>query len=194
MFGKLLPYFLALVVIEIIVILILIVWIFNDAGFLASIYNFIGNSSIAFDFFNFIADWAEAISGVVVLGALVIVFISFKKFQRSRSVNRLHNWARNGVVLLAQYRQASPGEDDSAAERYAEATVLLDKLMATSSMALSDARNLGGEINARTIRTVDEVRAIKVKLAKEDESLFEDLPALQHDFADVMIIAFEFIK
>lgn len=195
MFGKLLPYFLALVIIEVIVIIILVIWIFKDtSGFFASVYDFISKSPAAFNILDFIADWAEAISGVIILAALVLVFISFRKFQRGRAINRLHNWARNGVVILAQYRQESTGDADSPTELYEEVKVLLDKLMAKSSPALADAGNLRGEINIKTRETVNELRAIKVKLANEDESLFDDLQALQHDFADVMILAFEFIE
>jgi ABC-type multidrug transport system fused ATPase/permease subunit len=189
MFGKLLPYFLALVIIEVIVIIILAIWTFQG-----TIYDFISKSSVAFNILGFIADWAEVITGAIVLAALVLVYISFRKFQRGRAINRLHNWARNGVVILAQYRQESAGAADSPAERYEDVGVLLDKLMAKSSPALADARKLRGEIHARTRKTVEELRVVKVKLANEDESLFDDLQALQHDFADVMILAFELIK
>jgi hypothetical protein len=195
MFGKRLPYFIALLVIEVIVIVIIVIWTFKDtSGAFRSAYDFIGKSSVFFNIFNFIWDYAEVISGIVVLAALVIVFISFKKWQRERAVNRLHAWARNGVVLLAQYRKETADDDDSPAEWYQEVQVLLKKLLADSDLALADARILRGEINTKTVRTVDVLRIVEAKLAKEDESLFEDLPDLQHDFADVMILAFEFIK
>jgi hypothetical protein len=195
MFGKRLPYFIALLVIEVIVIVIIVIWTFKDtSGAFRSAYDFIGKNSVFFNIFNFIWDYAEVISGIVVLAALVIVFISFKKWQRERAVNRLHAWARNGVVLLAQYRKETADDDDSPAEWYQEVQVLLKKLLADSDLALADARILRGEINTKTVRTVDVLRIVEAKLAKEDESLFEDLPDLQHDFADVMILAFEFIK
>jgi hypothetical protein len=195
MFGKRFPYFLALVIIEVIVIVIVVIWAFKDtSGPFASIYDFISKSPVALNVLGFIADWAEAIAGAVALVALVILFISFKKFQRSRAINRLHNWARNGVVILAQYRKESADDSDSPVGRYEEVGVLLEKLMANSRLALADARNLRGEINIKTMKTVDGLRAVKEKLANEDESLFDDLQALQHDFADVMILAFEFIK
>ncbi len=189
MFGKRLPYFLALVIIEVIVVIIVVIWTFKGA-----IYNFISKSSVVFNVLGFIADWAAAISGAVALVILVILFISFRKFQRSRAINRLHNWARNGVVILAQYRQESADDSNSTAERYEEVGVLLEKLMAHYKLALADARYLRGEITIKTMKTVDELRAVKEKLANEDESLFDDLQVLQHDFADVMILAFEFIK
>jgi hypothetical protein len=106
----------------------------------------------------------------------------------------LHIWARNGVVILAQYRKKSADDADSPAERYEEVSVLLDKLMANATLALADARRLRGEINAKAVQTVEELRVLKEKIANEDESLFDDLQDLQHDFADVMILAFELIK
>jgi DNA polymerase III psi subunit len=72
--------------------------------------------------------------------------------------------------------------------------VLIDKLITNSSFALADARILRGEINEKTRKTVEVLHVIREKLAHEDESLFDDLQTLQHDFADVMILAFEFIK
>jgi hypothetical protein len=188
LFGKRLPYFLALVIIDVVVIIISVLWSFQG------VYDFFSKIPAAFHFFNFIADWAGAISGVVVLAALALLFISFRKFQRRRAIHRLHNWARNAVVILAQYRQRSASVADSPAERYEGAKVLLEKLMAKASLALADARNLSGEIYDRTRETIDGLRAMEAKLASGDESLFDDLQTLQHDFADVMILAFEFIK
>jgi ABC-type multidrug transport system fused ATPase/permease subunit len=189
MFGKRLPYFLALVALEVIVIVILILWISKGA-----VYDFLSKSQTASNIFSFIADWAEAISAAIIFAALVIVFISFRKFQWGRSINRLHTWARNGVVILAQYHKASADDTDSPAERYEEVGVLLERLMTNSALALADARRLRGEINAKTVKTVEGLHTIKEKLANEDESLFDDLQVVQHDFADVMILAFEFIK
>lgn len=195
LFGKRLPYFLVLVVLEIIVILILVVWLFKDtSGFFTSIYNFIAKSSVFFNILDFIARWAEVISGVIILTALIITYISFRKYMRGRAINRLHSWARNGVVVLAQYRQESPGGRGSGSERFKEAASLIGKLMVGSSQAFSDARKLSGEISTRARKTVEELRAAKRKLANGDESLFDDLQALQHEFADVMILAFELIK
>jgi hypothetical protein len=188
-FGKRLPYFLALVILEVIVIAIVVIWTFKGAA-----YNFISKSSAAFHFFNFIADWSLAFSGAIVVAALAIAYISFSRFRRERAVNRLHTWARNGVVLLAQYRKESAAETDSLAERYEEAGLLLDKLMANTKLALADARILRGEINDKALKTVEALHAVREKLASEDDSLFDDLQALQHDFADVMILAFELIK
>jgi hypothetical protein len=195
MFGKRLPYFIALLVIEVIVIVIIIIWTFKDtSGAFRSAYDFIGKSSFFFNIFNFIWDYAEVVSGVVVLLALGIALFSFKKWQRHRSVNRLHNWARNGVVVLAQYRKETATDDDSPADRYKEIGVLIDRLLANSNLALTDASILRGEIDAKTRKTVDGLHAVKEKLTSEDASLFDDLPDLHHDFADVMILAFEFIK
>jgi hypothetical protein len=194
-FGKLLPLFLVLIIFQLIVLVIVVIWAYQDSsGPLKAAYDFIGKSPVAFDVFNFITDFAEIISGVVVFIALVILIISLRKFQRGRAVNRLHNWARNSVVVLAQYRQANPDDDDSGSDRYEGVRVLVDKLIANSNFALADARALRGEIHDKTRRTVAALHTVREKLASEDDSLFDDLQTLQHDFADIMILAFEFIK
>jgi hypothetical protein len=192
-FGKWLPYFLALLGVEIILIFITVVWVFKDSG-LKPVYDLFSRNPVVFNVLEFMADWAEAISGAIAIIALVILYIGFRKLQRSRAVNRLHIWARNGVVVLAQYRKETGDDADSPTERYGKVEAVLEKLMATSGQALSDASVLGGEIHGRTKGAVEGLRTIKVKLSGEDVSLFEDLEALQHDFADVMILAFEFIK
>jgi hypothetical protein len=194
-FGKLLPLFLALLIIQLFIIIVVVIWTYQDSsGLLKSAYDFIGKSPVAFDVFNFIMDFAEIISGIVVLLALFILVISLRKYQRSRAVNRLHNWARNSVVVLAQYRQANPDTGDPGSDRYEGVRVLLDKLITNSKFAIADARALRGEINDKTRKTVEALHAIREKLANEDDSLFDDLQTLQHDFADIMILAFEFIK
>jgi hypothetical protein len=195
MFGKRLPYFIALLVIEVIVIVIIIIWTFKDtSGAFKSAYDFIGKNSVFFSIFDFIWDYAEVISGVVVLLALGIVFFSFKKWQRDRSINRLHTWARNGVVVLSHYRKETADDSDSPDDRYKEVGVLIDRLLANTDVALADASILRGEIDAKTKKTVEGLYAVKEKYDNEDTSLFDDLSDLQHDFADVMILAFEFIK
>ena len=193
MFGKRFPYFIALLAFELFVILIIIVWTFRgNEGFFRSIYDFIAGSRVALNIFDFIWDYAEAISGVIVMAALLLLFFSFKKFQRDRAVNRLHAWARNGVVVLAQYRQQAA--DDSPAYRFGEVKVLIDKLVESSKPVVDDARVLGGEINTRARKTVAGLLSVQQKLAAEDASLYDDLQDLQHDFADVMILAFESVK
>jgi hypothetical protein len=193
MLGKRFPYFIALLAVQLILILITVVWTFHGSvGFFGSIYDFIARSPGAFSVFDFIWEYAEVFSGVVVLAALALLFFSFKRFRRGSAVDRLHAWARSGVVALAQYRQQTAG--DSSAARYFDVKVMIDKLVVNSKLALEDARVLGGEIYTRVRKTVAGLGAVQLKLAGEDPSLFEDLQDLQHEFADVMILAFELVK
>ncbi len=192
-FGKWFPYFLALLILQIIVIIIVVIWTFNDSGVFMSIYDFLGKSPAAFSVFDFIADHAEYISAFIVLLELGIIIISLRKFQRIRAVNRLHNWARNSVVILAQYRQALES-DSPGGDKFEKVRILVVKLIANSNTTLADAGTLGGEIKDKTRKTVEALRAVREKLINEDDSLFDDLQTLQHDLADIMILAFEFIK
>ncbi len=192
-FGRWLPLFLSLLIFQVIVLVIVVIWTFRDSqGVLGSAADFISKSPVAVDIFTVITDYAEIISGFVVVVALVILFISIRKYQRGKAVNRLHNWARNSVVTLAQYRQAADTGD--SVDKWEEARVVIVKLTTDYKSILSDARVLGGEIHDKTRVTVSLLRGAREKLVNEDESLFEDLQTLQHDFADIMILAFEFIK
>jgi hypothetical protein len=193
LFGKRLPYFIALLVLELLVIFIIVIWTFRGTdGVFRSVYDFLSGNRVVLNIFEFIWNYAEALSGIIVLVALLLLFISFMKYRRERAVNRLHSWARNSVVVLAQYHQQSAA--DPPAGWYIEVKAVLDKLTDGSRLALDDARVMGGEINARTRKTVEGLRAVREKLAAEDASLYDDLQDLQHDFADVMILAFEFVK
>ncbi len=189
------PFFLALIVLQVIVIIIVVIWTFEDSsGFIRSIYNVLVKNPVVFDVFNFIADYADIFSGLVVCAALYLLLVSLRKYHRDRAVSRLHNWARNGVVVLAQYRQEKPPASSSPLDSSEELRLVLDRLIESSKVALNDAKYLGGEVNDKARLTVEELRIIREKLADEDNSLFDNLQRLQHDFADTMIVAFELIK
>jgi hypothetical protein len=171
MFGKRLPYFIALLVIEAIVIVIIVIWTFADtSGGFRSAYDALTGVPVLSGIFNFIWDFAEAISGIIVLAALALVFVSFRKWQRGRATTRLHGWARNGVVVLAQYRKEIDAGDDPVADRYAGAGILIDKLLAKAGLALDDAHRLGGEIDVKVRKTVPGLHTAKEKLPDEDVS------------------------
>jgi hypothetical protein len=189
------PYFLALIVVQVFIIIIVAIWIFGDSGgFMHSIYNLFVKSPAVFGVFNFIADYADIFSGLVVCAALYLLLVSLRKYHRDRAVNRLHNWARNGVVVLAQYREHKPNPGNPSLDRFEELRLVLDKLLDSSKVALGDAGYIGGEANDKTKVTVEELRIIREKLADEDSSLVDNLQELQHSFADTMIIVFELIK
>jgi len=194
-FGKRLPYFLALIVVQIFVIIVIVIWTFEESsGFIHSIFNLFVKSPAVFGVFNFIADFADIFSGLVVCVALYLLFVSLRKYHRDRAISRLHNWARNGVVVLAQYRQQKPGAGRAPLDRFEELRLVLDRLLDSSKVALGDARYIGGEVNDKTRLTVEELRILREKLANEDNSLLDNLQEIQHSFADMMIIAFELIK
>ena len=67
-------------------------------------------------------------------------------------------------------------------------------LKANYHTVLADARVLGGELDANAKKAVDTLFAIDEKVAKQDESAFEDLRTLQHNVAEVMISTFESLK
>jgi hypothetical protein len=193
-FGKRLPYFLALIVVQVLIIIIVVIWTFEgSSGFIQSIYNLFVKSPAVFGVFNFIADYADIFSGLVVCAALYLLLVSLRKYHRDRAISRLHNWARNGVVVLAQYRE-KPGVGDPPLDRFEELRLVLDKLLESSKVALGDARYIGGEVNDKTKVTVEELRIVREKLADAASSLVDNLQELQHSFADTMIIVFELIK
>jgi hypothetical protein len=144
--------------------------------------------------FNTITDFSAAISGFVVCLALGILLLNLRKYRRGRAVIRIHSWARNGVVALAQYRQENADVTDYQVGSFDGVKAVMDKLGNNIRVVINDARILGGELNDKTKQTVATLDTIKEKLVTDDDSLYEDLKVLQHDMADIMIRAFEIMK
>jgi hypothetical protein len=194
-FGKQVNAFLALLAFQILVIFVVVVETFgNSGGPIQALYDLISKSPGLLGIFDTIADYSSALSGMVVCIALVILLFNLRKYQRDRAVIRLHNWARNGVVALAQYRQENAGTTEGDPENLNGVKNILDKMNSGLGVVNTDARILGGELNNKIQKTIGVLHTIEDKLGNRDNSLSEDLQNLQHDLADIMIRAFEIFK
>ena len=194
-FNKQVNAFLALLIFQILIIFVVVVETFQDLGGpIHSFYKLISKSPGLLGIFQTITDFSAAISGFVVCIALVILLFNLRKYQRDRAIIRLHNWARNGVVVLAQYRQENADTADSQEENFDGVKAILDKMNANLRLVIADARILGGELNEKIKKAIGVLQVMEVKLVNNDKSLFADLQDLQHDLADIMIRAFEFFR
>ena len=194
-FGKHTNAFIALFIFQVFIIFVVLIVTFqNSGGPIQSLYQLISKSPGILGMFNTITDFSAVISGFVVCLALGILFYNLRNYQRDRAVIRIHSWARNGVVALAQYRQENADTGDHEAGGFYGVKAVVDKLDENIRMVITDARILGGELNDKTKQTVSILDTIKEKLVTNDDSLYEDLKALQHDMADIMIRAFEKLK
>lgn len=194
-FGKQVNAFLALLIFQILVIFVVVVETFgNSGGPIQSLYRLIGKSPGLAGMFETITDYSSAISGLVVCAALLILLFNLRKYQRDRAIIRLHNWARNGVVVLAQYRQENADALEHNPGNFDGVKNILDKMNSGIRVVISDARILGGELGEKIQKAIGVLGTVEEKLGNRDNSLFEDLQDLQHDLADIMIRAFEFFK
>jgi hypothetical protein len=193
-FNKHTNAFLALLVFQILIIIVVLVVTFHDSGPFGFFYRIVSKSPGLLGTFNTITDFSAAISGFVVCTALVILLLNVRRHQRDRAIIRLHNWARNGVVLLAQYRQENAEAVEHQSGGFDGVKDLVDKLNNNANTVMTDARILSGELKGRIGMTIGMLHDIEMKLVKNDKSLFEDLQGLQHDMADIMIRAFEFFN
>jgi hypothetical protein len=194
-FNKHVNAFLALLAFQILIIIIVVVVTFSDAGGpISALYRLVSDSPGFLGIFNTVTDWSAAISGFVVCTALVILLLNLRKHQRDHAIIRLHSWARNGVVVLAQYRQENAEAAEHQSDNFEGVKPILDKLNHNMNLAMTDARILGGELNDSVKGTIDVIHALDDKLRNRDRSLFEDLHGLQHDLAGIMIRAFEFFN
>jgi hypothetical protein len=140
--------------------------------------------------FQFISDWAIVISAIVVCLAIIILYISLKKWYQSRALERLHGWASSAVVKLAQYRQ-SRAESDRRGGEYDELRKVITRMSTGSRRMLIDANFVDDELRARTKKAIRSLQTVEKKLWQQDVTVFRDLPSLQHNLADIMILAFE---
>jgi hypothetical protein len=194
-FGKQVNAFLALLIFQVFIIFVVVVVTFgNSGGPIQSLYHLISKSPGVLGIFNTITDYSSGISGLVVCGALAILLFNLRKYQRDRAIIRLHNWARNGVVVLAQYRQENVDAADHNPDSFDGVKNILEKMNSGIRVVNTDARILGGDLNKKIQKAIGVLGTIENKLGEKDDSLFEDLQDLQHDLADIMIHAFEFFK
>lgn len=183
------------IIVQVIVVITVLIQTFRFTNSLAqALFNIISGWKVALNTFSFIADWAAAFSAFAVCLILIALFADFRKYRRNRALNRLHNWAKNAVLTLADYRKRDPALQNLPLKRYKEIKAIIDNLKANCRSALSDAKLLGGELDDNTKKTVHTLLAVYEKIVKQDDSAFEDLRSLQHNLADVMISTFESLK
>lgn len=147
-------------------------------------------------FFDFIIDWAEALSLAAACLASIALILTFRerRLRRPRrpkqALNTLHSWAMDTVVAINTFRDRDFSKEDQALRRYNEVRVLIDNIEVNTRTALADARLLGGELEDNTKRAVNTLSKVAKKVKKHDDSAFEDLETLADAFANVMISAF----
>ena len=147
-------------------------------------------------FFDFIIDWAEALSVAAACLASIALILTFRERRLRRlrrpkqALNTLHSWAMDTVVAINTFRDRDFSKEDQALRRYNEVRVLIDNIKVNTHTALADARLLGGELEDNTKRAVDTLSKVDKKVTKHDDSAFEDLETLADAFANVMISAF----
>ena len=147
-------------------------------------------------FFDFIIDWAEALSVAAACLASIALILTFRERRLRRlrrpkqALNTLHSWAMDTVVAINTFRDRDFSKEDQALRRYNEVRVLIDNIKVNTHTALADARLLGGELEDNTKRAVDTLSKVDKKVKKHDDSAFEDLETLADAFANVMISAF----
>lgn len=147
-------------------------------------------------FFDFIIDWAEALSVAAACLASIALILTFRERRLRRlrrpkqALNTLHRWAMDTVVAINTFRDRDFSQEDQALRRYNEVRVLIDNIKVNTHTALADARLLGGELEDNTKRAVDTLSKVDKKVTKHDDSAFEDLETLADAFANIMISAF----
>ena len=191
-FGRYLALFLIGIIIEAVLLIIVLVHTYKYSNGLAqSLFNFIGNWPVSLNVFNFLADWAAALSIFAFCLVIVPFLLNFRKYRRYRALNKLHDWAKNAVLVISDYRRRDVALQDSLLERYEAIMVLINVLKVHHHAALSSARIIGGELGDKAREMVHTLINIEEKVARHDSSAFEDLKSLHHNLANVMISAFE---
>jgi hypothetical protein len=183
------------IILEVIIVFVVLVRIYKTTSSMAdSIYDFFIGNVILRSLFDFISEWA-IILGIIPFVAILLLFLSdIRKGRRKRALNRIHDWAQNAVLILSDYRQRDNSLQESPLIRYEGIKVLLGVLEQHKSTALTEAKVIGGELEAKTQAAIQKVNAIEAKVDQHNESAYNDLQMLQHDLAEVMMFTFELLQ
>jgi len=193
--GKYFYPCLAGIILEVIVLFVVLVNVYRISNNLAdSIYGFFISNTVLQSIVDFISDWA-IILGIIPFLAILALFLSdIRKSRRNRALSRIHDWAQNAVLILSDYRQRDSSLQESPSVRYEGIKVLLDVLKQHSSTALTEAKVIGGELEAKTQEAIRRIITVDEKVDKHDESAYDDLQIIQHELAGVMMSTFELLQ
>ena len=166
--GKYFYPCLAGIILEVIIVFVVLVRIYGTTSSLTnSIYDFFVGNAILRSIFDFISVWAIVL-GIIPFVAILLLFLSdIRKARRKRALNRIHDWAQNAVLMLSDYRQRDSNLQDSPSIRYEGIKVLLDVLEQHRSTALTEAKVIGGELEAKTQAAIQKIKAIEAKVDQQ---------------------------
>ena len=183
------------IVVEVIIVFVVLVRIYRTTGGTAdSIYDFFIGNVILRSIFNFISEGA-IILGIIPFVAILLLFLNdIRKGKRKRALNGIHDWAQNAVLMISDYRQRDNDLQESPSIRYEGIKVLLGVLEQHRSTALIEAKVIGGQLEVKTQAVIQRIKTIEEKVGQNNESAYNDLQILQHDFAGIMMFTFELLQ
>jgi len=185
--GKYLYLCLAGIILEAIVLIAVIIQTYRPiSGLLQTIYDGLAGSAAVLVVFNFLTDWAEIFSGVIVCIILVVLYIYYREYRRSRALFRLYSWAKNASRLLEGFNQGNSGLQDVPLQQYDRAKALVDTLTGHCRGILADARTLGNELDTTARKAIYTLFTIEDKVEQHDDTAFEDMQTLIDNLSDVV--------
>jgi hypothetical protein len=117
--GKYLYPCIAGILIEAIVLFVVLVDNFRATSALAeSIYTFFGNNAVLQNIYDFLVEWAVIICIIPIFVILVLLFVDIRRHRRIHTLRRIHDWAQNAVLILADYRKRDDRLRDSPLIRH----------------------------------------------------------------------------
>lgn len=188
MFQKYLVAFWVLVGLQVIVILTVIIHALMPGS--PWLFEIVNKWSVFRGVFTFVANQAEIISIIIVVLALALLYLSFRKRDRGPTRNRLHDWATDAVVTLSQYRQQR-SQQDFDQENFEELHTILIQLAENSRNIASDARVFDSELRERIKTAIDLLQECVKKSGDKDISVFADTQFLQLKLTDIMLSTYQ---
>ena len=183
------------IIVEVIIVFVVLVRIYRTtSGTANSIYDFFIDNVILRSIFNFISEGAIVL-GIIPFVAILLLFLNdIRKGKRKRALNGIHDWAQNAVLMISDYRQRDNDLQESPSIRYEGIKVLLGVLEQHRSTALIEAKVIGGQLEVKTQAVIQRIKTIEEKVGQNNESAYNDLQILQHDFAGIMMFTFELLQ
>jgi hypothetical protein len=193
--GKYLYPCIAGILIEAIVLFVVLVDNFRATSALAeSIYTFFGNNAVLQNIYDFFVEWAVIICIIPIFVILVLLFVDIRRHRRIHTLRRIHDWAQNAVLILADYRKRDDRLRDSPLIRHESVKVLINALKQHNRNVLPNVKIIGGELQVKTQKAVRSLHEIDEKVEKRDDTAYDDLRGLQHELADIMMATFDYLQ
>lgn len=164
--GKYWPLYLA-VIITILVSTVL-VQIFKSTNFVAAWL------------FNFVNDWAAALSATAAVLLIITAFMAIRENRRTRSLDKIRSWAEDAITLLYL-----PSTEEIPLVKWSELEKKLKTILARSVSPLAISESFGGDLEKKVKKASAKLTGL-VKTVDHADKFTAAIPSVEELLKDLV--------